>query len=34
LQEVTYVQSRNTFNEKHIAKTKFNVLYDNVRHYR
>ena len=30
LQEVTYVQSRNTFNEKHIAKTKFNTLYDNV----
>ena len=30
LQEVTYVQSRNTFNEKHIAKTKFYVLYDSV----
>ena len=30
LQEVTYVQSRNAFNEKHIAKTKFNALYDSV----
>jgi len=30
LQEVTYVQSKNTFKEKHIAKTKFNALYDNV----
>ncbi len=30
LQEVTFIQSRNTFKEKHIAKTKFNILYDNV----
>jgi len=30
LQEVTYIQSRNSFKEKHIAKTKFNSLYDSV----